>query len=78
MQAAESSESAVHAEREPSFLLAKPEKALLRWIGALKQPPRHLFLTHGEEDAARHFQSEIERQLGWPASVPAYGDSVDL
>ena len=32
MQPNESPESAVHAEREPSFLLAKPEKILLRWL----------------------------------------------
>ncbi len=32
MQANESPESAVHAEREPSFLLAKPEKIVLRWL----------------------------------------------
>ena len=30
--ATESRESAVHAEREPSFLLAKPERIFLRWL----------------------------------------------
>ena len=32
MQANESPEAAVHAEREPTFLLAKPEKIVLRWL----------------------------------------------
>jgi phosphatidylglycerophosphate synthase len=32
VQATELPDSAVHAEREPSFLLAKPEKIVLRWL----------------------------------------------
>lgn len=31
-ESSESPESAAHAEREPSFLLAKPEKVFLRWL----------------------------------------------
>ena len=34
MEARESPQQAVHAEREPSFLLAKPERRLLRWLAA--------------------------------------------
>jgi metallo-beta-lactamase family protein len=52
--------------------------ALLRWIGHLKRPPRQIFLTHGDEEAARHLAGEIEQRWGWPTTVPAYQDSVPL
>ncbi|MHB0956463.1 MAG: MBL fold metallo-hydrolase RNA specificity domain-containing protein [Pirellulaceae bacterium] len=52
--------------------------ALLRWIGNLRVAPRHIFLTHGEEDAARHFAGEIEHHLGWRVSVPEYQQTVEL
>jgi metallo-beta-lactamase family protein len=53
-------------------------KALLQWIGHLKRPPQHVFLTHGEAEAAEHFAGELAQQLGWPSSVPAYQQAVEL
>ncbi len=52
--------------------------ALLRWIGNLQRPPRHVFLTHGDEAAAESFAGEVTRQFGWPVSVPLYRESADL
>ncbi len=52
--------------------------ALLRWVGHLRRPPRHVFLTHGDEAAGEHFAAEITRQFGWPVSLPAYRQTVDL
>ncbi len=52
--------------------------ALLQWIGNLKRAPRHVFLTHGDEEAARHFAGEIQQRFGWPASLPTYQQAVDL
>lgn len=51
---------------------------LLHWLGHLKRPPRHVFLAHGEEDVSLAFADEIDRELGWPVSVPRYGDVVEL
>jgi metallo-beta-lactamase family protein len=51
---------------------------LLRWIGNLKQPPKRIFLTHGEEDAANSLARHIKQQLGWPVTVPAYRSSAEL
>ncbi len=52
--------------------------ALLHWIGHLRNPPRQVFLTHGEELAAEHLAGEIRRQFGWPVSIPQYGQTVEL
>jgi metallo-beta-lactamase family protein len=52
--------------------------ALLKWVGHLRRPPRHVFLTHGEEAAGEHFAADITRQFGWPVSLPEYRQTVDL
>ena len=51
---------------------------LLRWLGNLKQPPRRVFLTHGEENVSLNFAQQIEEQLKWPVTVPHYLDCVEL
>jgi len=51
---------------------------LLRWLSALKSPPRRVFVVHGEEKSARSFADFVAEQTGWQTSVPAYGDEVIL
>ncbi len=52
--------------------------ALLRWLAALQHPPRHLFLTHGEEEVSLGLADHIRAEMGWSVSVPSYRDSVEL
>jgi metallo-beta-lactamase family protein len=49
-----------HADRED----------LLAWIGALPRAPRHIFVTHGEPEAADCLRQAIEERHRWPCSVP--------
>jgi metallo-beta-lactamase family protein len=51
---------------------------LLRWMAAAPKPPRQVFLTHGEPEAADQLRQRIERELGWTASTPHMGQSVTL
>jgi len=51
---------------------------LLRWLKAFEQPPRRLFLTHGEGDAALSPAKLIEEQSGWSVVVPFYRDVYEL
>jgi metallo-beta-lactamase family protein len=51
---------------------------LLRWLSALKRPPRQVFVVHGEESAAENFADFVAEQTGWQTSVPEYGDEVVL
>jgi metallo-beta-lactamase family protein len=45
---------------------------LLRWMGFLKQPPKHVFVTHGEPEAAQAFAQTL-REKNYPSvSVPGY------
>ena len=51
---------------------------LIAWLDAAPRQPRGVYLTHGEPDAADALRQRVERELGWPACVPEYRDSVDL
>jgi metallo-beta-lactamase family protein len=55
------------------------QAALLRWIGNLKQAPRQVFLTHGDEDASQSFAEELRRRFSWPGvSLPHYQEVVTI
>ena len=51
-----------HADRED----------LLAWISALPRPPQHIYVTHGEPEAADALRQAIEERHHWPCSVPDY------
>jgi len=51
---------------------------ILRWMSEIKAPPRHVFLTHGEPEAAEALAARLSRERGFATSVPALGDSVEL
>jgi metallo-beta-lactamase family protein len=51
---------------------------LLRWLSNCKQPPKQLFLTHGEARGAEALSDVIQSKLGWNVSVPEYLDVVEL
>ncbi len=49
---------------------------LLAWLGTLPRPPLHVYVTHGEPQAADALRQAIEERLRWPASVPEYLDTT--
>jgi metallo-beta-lactamase family protein len=51
---------------------------LMRWISAFKKPPREIFVTHGEEEAALALEAKIRDTLGWNVTIPNYEDEVEL
>jgi metallo-beta-lactamase family protein len=51
---------------------------ILAWLRAGPKPPRTVFVTHGEPDAADALRKRIERELGWTAHVPDYLEQIDL
>ena len=51
---------------------------LFRWLSGLKKPPRHVFITHGEEESAQNFADYLRGETGWQVSVPYYGEEVLL
>lgn len=51
---------------------------LLRWLLGYKKAPRHLFVTHGESEAASYFSEFVKEKTGWQTSAPEYLDEVIL
>jgi metallo-beta-lactamase family protein len=48
-------------------------QGLINWLGHFEQPPRKVFLTHGEEEAALSLQDAVQKRFGFDVSVPQYG-----
>jgi metallo-beta-lactamase family protein len=51
---------------------------ILRWLSAVQRPPRRVFLTHGEDEAALALAARIARERGFDTHVPVPDESVDL
>jgi len=51
---------------------------LLTWLHHFTCPPRHTFLTQGEQSATMLLKERIEQTLHWPCSVPEYLDVESL
>lgn len=51
---------------------------LLGWLSSIKTSPKHVFVTHGEEEAAESFAGLIGEKKGWKATAPSYGDEFEL
>ena len=51
---------------------------LVRWLSALRTPPRRAFVVHGEPDAAKAFGRLLREKMKWEACVPEYKDGVVL
>lgn len=45
---------------------------LQRWIFNLKNEPKKVFITHGEEESARYLADLIREKKGWDAVAPDY------
>ncbi|MDE2607201.1 MAG: MBL fold metallo-hydrolase [Burkholderiales bacterium] len=48
------------------------------WLRSCPQPPRRVYLTHGEPAAADAMRQRIERHLGWNVTVPDYLQTITL
>lgn len=51
---------------------------MIDWLRTAPHPPRRIFLTHGEPDAAEALRLRIKHELHWDAHIPEYRDQVDL
>jgi metallo-beta-lactamase family protein len=51
---------------------------MLRWLSGVKAPPKTIFVTHGETEAAEALAARITRERGFATRVPALGESADL
>ncbi len=73
-------EIAVNAQiRELSDISGHADKdMLLDWLANIKQPPRKVFVNHGDDEVCEIFAGHIRDQLGLDATAPYSGDAYDL
>lgn len=53
-------------------------KEMLDWLKNFRQPPRKIFLVHGEKVSAEHFRQYLTDNTGWDIMVPEYRQAVPL
>jgi metallo-beta-lactamase family protein len=53
-------------------------KEMLRWLSPVTPPPRRVFLTHGEEEAAEALAARIAKERGFDTHVPSLGETIEL
>lgn len=51
---------------------------LMRWLSGVKNPPKTVFVTHGEEDAALTLATKINADRGFRTHVPRHVETVTL
>lgn len=44
----------------------------LEWLKGFNKPPKKVFITHGEPEAAEALKMHIEETLGWEVVIPRY------
>jgi len=65
-------------EKIDGFSAHADQNELIRWITALKKPPRRVFITHGEPAAANAFKKFLTGKTGWNCTVPEYKQGIVL
>lgn len=51
---------------------------LLRWLTGLQVPPKQVYLTHGEPEAAQSLQQAITTNFHWKATVARYLETIEI
>jgi len=51
---------------------------IINWLKNFRKPPRKVFITHGEPEAASSLKFKIEEHLGWNVEIPDYLDEHEL
>lgn len=50
----------------------------LNWLKGITKPPRKVFISHGEPQAAQALKAKIEQAFGWRCEVPEYLETAVL
>ena len=73
-------EVAVNAEvvSLPGMSAHADAEQLVQWLKTAPKAPKGIYLNHGEPAPADALRQRIERELGWPATVPRLGQAVEI
>lgn len=51
---------------------------MLHWLEPLKDAPRKVFVTHGEESSSAAMAERLKREKGWECVIPSLDQKVEL
>lgn len=51
---------------------------MLDWLGNIQQPPKKVFITHGDLEATQSLKDKIEEKFNWKCTIPDYLQTVIL
>ncbi len=54
------------------------QQGLLNWMSSIKKKPQHLFLVHGEAQAADAFRVKVKDIFGWECEIPELFETKEL
>ncbi len=54
------------------------QNELKKWIAAVKNPPKKIFVTHGESETADDFAGLLRNEVSAEVAVPEYAERFDL
>lgn len=62
----------------PDFSVHSDCDETLQWLSRIPEPPRTVYVVHGEAQSSAQLAHRIGAELGWCAVVPSYGERVLL
>ena len=65
-------------EQKQQWIEAFSDHTLANYASRFKGFSGQNFETHGEEEAASHLAQGVKDTLGFPTTIPRYGDCVEL
>lgn len=68
----------IRIEKIEAFSGHADRNDLEHWLNAFRVPPKHVFLTHGEEQSIQSLTDYIRTKSGWKTSAPIYKEEYDL
>ena len=51
---------------------------LLNFVNSFTNPPKHIFLVHGEPEGQEELKKKIETECKLPVTIPDFGESYEL
>lgn len=62
----------------PALSAHADQDGLVEWVGALRKPPRAVFLVHGEPKSRDALSAALRSKYGWTVARPEEGEAVEL
>jgi metallo-beta-lactamase family protein len=54
------------------------QNGLMRWLKSATTAPKRVFLVHGDPEPAKVLADRIQKEMGWPVTVPQMGETHPL